>query len=78
MSEATYTHEVVSIWLPKHLNRDDRRQARVEQGGLNPRKRTTGNKGKLEGRSSLPQGKAHWLVISYQMVSPENIHKTCI
>lgn len=30
MSEVTYTHEVSPTWLPKHLNKDNHRHAKVE------------------------------------------------
>lgn len=46
--------------------------------GFNPTQETIGHGGMLRRGESLPQGKAHQLVIQYQMASPENTHASNI
>lgn len=62
-------------WLPKHdQNRNANKHANVEGGkptmsqSLDKELQATQRKA-----DSVPQGRAHWLSMQYQIVCPENI-----
>ena len=62
----------VQMWL----NKDSNRHANVDRGNpMRPQPYTRNYRDAESGRNHPPQGRAHQLVIQYQMVSPENIHQ---
>ena len=74
------THTVSAIWQPEHyLNKNNSKHGHEKVHRPQPypkyyrQLRKSGSK-----RNSLPQGRAHQLIIQHQIVIPENIHRNNI